>query len=79
MGVQCIAFRPDVSTIAVPSITEMDSFVYVCTQEASVLKYVKDFYENSIVSSNHDNHYPVAYFGNSAKFIAEYIEVAINV
>jgi len=79
MGVPCIAFRPDVSTIAVPSVTEMDSFVFVCTQETSVLKYVKDFYENSIVSSNHDNHYPVAHFGNSAKFIAEYIQAAIHV
>lgn len=79
LGVKCIAFRPDASTIAVPSITEMDSFLFVCTKEATVLKYIKDFYENSIIFGEHENNCPVAYFGNSAKFIAEYIEVAINV
>lgn len=78
LGVKCIAFRPDVSTIAVPSITEMDSFLFVCTKEVTILKYIKDFYENSIIFSEYENKCPVAYFGNSTKFIAEYIEAVIN-
>lgn len=79
LGVKCIAFRPSHSTVAVPNITEMDPFLFVCKTEIAVLEYIKAFYSNSTRHNEDNESHPIAYFGHSAKFIAGYIQVAINV
>lgn len=78
LDVQCIAFRPSHSTIAVPNVTEMDNFLTVCKNEKEVVEYIKDYYEKPIEHKKSNSICPVSYFGYSTKFLAEHIQQIIK-
>lgn len=76
-GLKCIAYRPNIGTIAVPLETEMDYFLKIFHNSEDLLFELKNTLQNINFSNDTNNDKILDNFGHSAMYIADFIQEEI--